>query len=84
MINDAIGSSYDRAEAAAEKPANVKEVSRAVQRVLEQRGYRRANGGSKNWPVRRSLNVGACRRGNDGATHGENKYHRPGFEFSHR
>ena len=39
MINDAIGSSYDRAEAAAEKPANVKEVSRAVQRILEQSGH---------------------------------------------
>jgi hypothetical protein len=39
MINDAIGSNYDRAEAGGEKPANVKELSRAVQRVLEEDGY---------------------------------------------
>lgn len=35
-----IRSEYDRAEAAGEKPPNVKEVSRAVQRALEQKGFR--------------------------------------------
>jgi hypothetical protein len=40
MIIDELRSEYDRAEAACEKPPNVKEVARAVQLVLQQKGYR--------------------------------------------
>jgi hypothetical protein len=40
MIIAEIRSEYDRAEAAGEKPANIKQVSGAVQFVLEQKGYR--------------------------------------------
>jgi hypothetical protein len=40
MINEEITSEYHRADAAGEKPPNIKEVSKAVQPVLEQAGYR--------------------------------------------
>jgi hypothetical protein len=40
MIVDEIRSEYNRADAAREKPPNVKEVPRAVQLVLRQKGYR--------------------------------------------
>jgi hypothetical protein len=40
MIIGEIRSQYDRAEAAGDKPPNIKEVSQAVQLVLEQTGYR--------------------------------------------
>jgi hypothetical protein len=40
MIIETIRSEYDRAEAAGEKPPNIKEVSRAVQPVVEGKGYR--------------------------------------------
>jgi hypothetical protein len=40
MIIEKLRSEYDRAEAAHEKPPNVKEVARAVQLVLRQNGYR--------------------------------------------
>jgi hypothetical protein len=39
-IRTEIGSAYDHAEANGEKPPNIKEVSRAVQLVLEQKGSR--------------------------------------------
>jgi hypothetical protein len=40
MIIGELRSAYHRAEAAGEKPPNIKEVSRAVQLVLEQKDYR--------------------------------------------
>jgi hypothetical protein len=40
MIMDEIAFEYDRAAAAGEKPPNIKEVSRTVQLVLQQKGYR--------------------------------------------
>jgi len=39
MIIDELRSEYDRAEAAGEKPPNVREVSGPVQLALRQKGY---------------------------------------------
>jgi hypothetical protein len=74
MITAEIRSEYDRAEAAGEKPPNIREISRAVRLVLQQKAYRRADCKLKNWRRPRSLNVAAGRPGSDGASCGRNRF----------